>query len=308
VLYSYAFNGTTATYGSTTPLTPNISATNQNAAASISRDGTVVYGWAQTPGNTLTKWTSGTGLVNLGRAGGGTDSATIPSHRGVSSDGSVVVGTTTLVDGVTTKAFTYNGTFTTIGALSGGTNSQSLAVSANGSIVFGTSESTLHPNGEAFFWTAGGGFTALGTPNDAWIPNVLGGITADGSVGIVDFENGNTPNTYLFNSHGMFSLSSVLTAAGIDFSAWSNLGGQGISPDGQLIFGQGLHGGSIEGFVAQIPSGLVSAIPEPATYGVICGVAVLGLTLVKRHRRSSLADSQVARLAEGRRVRQRGDD
>lgn len=290
VIYSYTFNGTAATYGSTTPLLPNVSAGNQNAANAISRDGSVVYGFTGN-GNLVTRWTSASGtLANLGTAVSG-DTGSIPAARGVSSDGSVMVGTRTLADGVTTKAFTYNGTFTTIGTLSGGTNSQSLAVSANGSIVFGTSESTLHPNGEAFFWTSSGGFTALGTPNDAWIPNVLGGITADGSVAIVDFENGSTPNSYLFNSHGMFSLTSVLTAGGVDFSGWSNLGAQGISPDGQLIFGQGLHGGNIEGFVAEIPSGLVSAIPEPTTYALLGGFAAMAFTVIARRKRSSRDDA-----------------
>jgi len=286
VLYSYTFNGTTATYGSTTPLLPIINPNTQNAANAISRDGSVVYGFTGN-GNVVTRWTSASGtLVNLGTAVSG-DTGSIPAGRGVSSDGSVMVGTRTLADGVTTKAFTYNGTFTTIGTLSGGTNSQSLAVSADGSVVFGTSESTLHPNGEAFFWTAAGGFTALGSPNDAWIPNGLGGITADGSVAIVDFENGSTPNSYLFNSHGMYSLSSVLTAAGVDFSGWSNLSAQGISPDGQLIYGHGLHGADIEGFVAEVPSGLVSAIPEPSTDGVLGGFTALCFALVVRRERSS---------------------
>ncbi|HVT73661.1 MAG TPA: hypothetical protein VHD61_11020 [Lacunisphaera sp.] len=288
VLYTYSIAGGTATYGATTALTPNVNATGQNAANAISRDGLVVYGFAQTAaGNVSTRWTSGTGLVSLGLSG--TDVSNIPSGRGVSSDGSLMVGTTTLSDTTTTRAFIYNSgtsTYTSLGVLAGGTNSQALAISADGSKVFGTSESAAHPNGEAFFWTSGGGFTALGTPNDAWVPNILGGMTADGSAAIVDFDNGTTPNSYLFNSHGMFALESVLSSGGVDLTGWSNLQAQGISPDGRLIYGSGDFGGITEGFVAEVPAGLASAIPEPSADAMLGGLVSLGLVMRLRRRKA----------------------
>lgn len=290
VLYHYTVSSGTATYGSTAQLSPNVSAGNQNAAIAISRDGSVVYGFANMAGNVATRWTSVGGLVNLGRAGG-TDTDTIPAPRGVSSNGSIMVGTTTLADAITTKAFIYNNTtstFTTIGTLPGGTNSQALAVSANGNIVFGSSQSTAHPNGEAFFYNATTStFTALGTPNNAWVANITGGITADGAAAIANFYDPVGPASVneLFNSHGMFELTSVLTAAGINTTGWSNLGIWGMSQDGQLIYGSGIYGGITQGFVAQLPLGFVSAIPEPATDCELSGLAALGFVLQMRRRR-----------------------
>lgn len=290
VLYSYTFNGTSVSYGSTTVLTPNISANNQNATNAISRDGAVVYGFANVPGGMVsTRWTAGTGQVSLGQIG--SDVANIPSPRAISSDGSVMVGTTTLNDlAGTTNAFIYRSTggFTNIGTLAGGTNSQSVGVSGDGSLVFGSSQSTAHPNGEAFFWNANTStFTALGTPNDSLVAQ-FGGITGDGSAGVLTFgDNAGSPSSFvteIYNSHGMYDLATVFAAGGVSTSGWSNLFVWGISPDGQLIYGTGNLNGTNQGFVAELPLGLVAAIPEPSTYAALGGLAALALAIRARYR------------------------
>jgi uncharacterized membrane protein len=226
-------------------------------------------------------------LVSLGLIG--TDIASITAPRGISSDGSVMVGTTTLNDGNdTSNAFIYDhgtATFTNLGTLAGGSNSQALAVSGDGTRVFGTSASAAHPNGEAFFWTSGGGFTALGSPNDAWIPNIIGGMTADGSAALTAFDTGSGSATYIFNSQGMFALESVLASGGVDLTGWSNLLGQGISPDGRLIYGSGTFGGFTEGFVAELSAGYVSAVPEPSTDALLGGLVALAFLVTARRKK-----------------------
>ena len=103
-------------------------------------------------------------------------------------------------------------------------------------------------------------------------------MTADGSVVAMNFAIGpplsrppepGASTAYIHNEHGWFHFKSVLAASGIDFRArgWGTGTAfliYGISPDGTLVFGQGVHNGTIEGFVAEFPAGfLASYNPQP---------------------------------------------
>src|SRR4029077_14241221 len=116
-----------------------------------------------------------------------------------------------------------------------------------------------------------------GSPNTAWVPRMLGGMTADGQVAAVTFTASNAgvgqntvpagPNNkygYIDNSHGWFHLSSVLAAQGIDLTAqgWHNsniaITGLRTVEGADLIYGQGRRrsvgaagyvDGAVEGFV-----------------------------------------------------------
>lgn len=118
-------------------------------AFAVSRDGSVVVGTSlNVPGGGAFRWTQASGVVSLGNLAFGSR----PEARGVSSDGSVIVGT----------VFTP---FLVIPAIS---------------ISFL----------EAFRWTEATGMVALGTPGPGTFSGATG-VSGDGSV-IVGFRDGGT--------------------------------------------------------------------------------------------------------------------
>jgi probable HAF family extracellular repeat protein len=156
-------------------------------AGGVSADGTVLVGWASTPGDVAQhafRWTGGI-MSDLGTLGGASFA------EGVSADGAVVIGTSFLAGNVVQRAFRWSGgTMTDLGTLAGGTNSRAFAVSADGSVVVGQSESTAVPNvGEAFRWKATTGMksvrdllAASGVNMTGWTLDLAIGVSADGTV------------------------------------------------------------------------------------------------------------------------------
>jgi probable HAF family extracellular repeat protein len=286
----YTNGGATITpLGYLTP--PAGPATYSSRALALSNDGQVVYGYSFDASNKQVafRWTQATGYVSLGLVAP-SDTSSSPTPRGVSSDGSVMIGTRFLSAGVTTLGYRYttSGGFQTIPTLSGGTWSSALAVTADGNTVLVQADSSAFPNGEAAFWTPTGGYTLLGSPDASLrAEGGLGGLTSDGSAAVVAFANAsNVPFTFILNHNGYLNLQSVLTANGVDLTGWSSLYADGISPDGRLIYGFGLHNGSEEGFVAELPAGFVAtAIPEPSTYAALAGLAALGFVTYRRRDR-----------------------
>ena len=214
------------------------------------------------------------------------------AERGTSADGSVAVGSSYPTPTSSTiptnhKAYRYvhgaPGVTTAIPLLDGGTYNDAVAVSPNGNVVLVTGNSAANPKGEAYLWRASTGETTpLGSPNSgqvpgAWLngslpgPVFTGGMTADGSVVAMSFFRGGPGDTigYFRNAHGWFHLSSVLRHHGVDLASdgWNmeeNLAIHGISSDGTLVFGAGVRGGKIEGFVAKFgPGDLASFNPQP---------------------------------------------
>lgn len=101
---------------------------------------------------------------------------------GVSADGSVVVGFGVQPQTTATRAYRHTATGTEyLGVLPGGTHSWAMAVSADGSIVAGTSET---PHGDrAFRWTEATGIESLGFPiNQSERQSRVSAISADGTV------------------------------------------------------------------------------------------------------------------------------
>ena len=174
----------------------------------------------------------------------------IPANRGMSSDGSVMVGTafkgtfsgiltTALQQYQTTNGLAFRWVFgqpnvTEIPRPSGGTWSSAIAISPNGNLTVAGGNSSLYPLGEVWIHNATTDtIQEIGSPNTALSPRQWGGMTPDGSVVGVTFGGGspfqnpafnNNPIqfAYLHNQFGWFHLANVLTAQGIDLwaSGW----------------------------------------------------------------------------------------
>jgi hypothetical protein len=177
--------------------------------------------------------------------------------------------------GTNGRAFRYvhgepTGSASAIPLLDGGTWSRAMAVSADGNLVLAAGDTPHLPNGEVYLYNATtGATTALGSPNTPWTPG-FGGLTTDGSVVVASFiSNSRTGrHAYLRNAQGWFHLASALAARGVDIWAdgWMIEGMQitGISSDGTVVFGQGVHNDNLEGFVATFPPGYLAAFDFPA--------------------------------------------
>jgi hypothetical protein len=261
----------------------------QASSAAISDDGAVLYGTApQTNPVGLTfnravrfdfsYLPSDNVLIPLLNAG---DTTNGPAARGTSLDGSVMVGTS-FGGPAGVNAFRYEhgapGTVTAIPRLPGGTFNRGLAVSPDGNLTLVAGDSTqgVFPKSEVYLHHAlTNVITRLGSPNTAW--GIFGspGLTGDGSVVAATFgpQCAPTPCTsppdrfaYFHNSLGWFRLETALAAQGVFLPnlGWFDLQITGISRDGTLVFGQGMHNGNPEGFVAEFALDYLKNFDVPA--------------------------------------------
>jgi hypothetical protein len=207
-----------------------------------------------------------------------TDTNNNTVQRGISASGNTIIGTSFANPYSGTaggQAFRYNfnnatntGSIAGIPFLPGGTWNKPAAITPNGALTLIAGNSGAFPNGEmAIHNVVDGSITQLGSPNSPWTPSGLAGITGNGSVVVATF---NAPNGYrqgyFHNANGWFHLESALGANGIDVTTqgWQQLFIAGISADGTLVYGQGLHNGNPEGFVVEFPSGYLAGFDVPA--------------------------------------------
>jgi probable HAF family extracellular repeat protein len=269
-------HNTTADFGHIAVLVTNNGTTNTvlgdlrgantgSVANAVSDDGSVAYGFSRsaTPGkNEAFRWTAASGIVGLGFLNPD-DALSIPASRGVSSDGSVVVGTSSISGPVTwfalgNRAFRYveGSGMTALPLLAGGTGNDALGVTPDGNVTLGSGDSPAFPNGELIRWNAIAGTTeALGSPDSTLSPNAVGSVTGDGQVVVLKFVSADfaVSVSYLRNSHGWFLLTDALADAGVDLTDWTLDFAWGVSPDGTLVYGSGQHKGNIEGWVTELP-------------------------------------------------------
>ena len=205
-----------------------------HSANAVTSDGTVVVGKGQVnasiPG--AFRWTAATGAVRLDSLAGYADAEAF----GVSTDGNVIVGASYFgPSGEQEQAVRWiadgSGGFSieALGDLPGGNfMSRAAAVSADGNVILGVSESDRGQ--EAFIWTPSGGMQRLGDSTGD-----LRAMSADGSVivggGVIWDAN-----------NGIRSLFQVIADSGITgFENWSSIGAVGISSDGRTIVGEGTN-------------------------------------------------------------------
>ena len=259
-------------------------------ANAISSDGAVLYGAALYTNSPLV-----TVRTRAVRFAGGTvttipflnpgDDSSAPADRGASADGSVLVGRSTngaIVAssppngpgiGAGNRAFRYvhGSGISAIPLLPGGTWSGGVALTPNGQLALVRGNSTAAPQGEFYIHNAATGtLTSLGTPNGSRVPGGITGITADGAVIAAPFNVVDNPTncTYLHNAHGWHDFQTVVERAGVNLAGW-DLRGQtifGLSPDGTLAWGRGLHNGVREGWVVEFEPGYLASYQEPAVF------------------------------------------
>jgi probable HAF family extracellular repeat protein len=167
-------------------------------AYASSADGSVVVGDSSNGVNARAfRWTAGGGMVDLGTLPGGLTAYA----RGVSADGSVIVGSANVSPSIT-RAFrwTVGGGMADLGTLSGGGSSQAFAVSANGSIVVG--QAVLGSSFHAFLWSPAGGMTDIGVlPGGT--SSAAYAISADGSVVVGQASIGAQTHAFIYHNRVM---------------------------------------------------------------------------------------------------------
>jgi hypothetical protein len=138
-----------------------------------------------------------------------------------------------------------------LGTLTGGTFSYAYAVSADGSVVVGDSDST---GGDVSYrWTASGGMVSLGIPSGGFSYMVSNGVSADGSV-IVGGVVGPPDTAFLWSAPiGLVDLNVYLPAIGINLAGWTLTEAGGVSADGRTVVGTGIHNGVEEAWIATLP-------------------------------------------------------
>jgi len=236
-------------------------------ASSISSDGAVLYGFSGFDGMAVRFDVGSSSSLLIPLLSGATASS--PTARGASADGSVLVGWSGLY-GSNSRGFRYvhgSGAAEIPRLDLSSTWNGPLALSPDGNLVLAAGNSPAYPNGEAYFYNAtSGATTPLGSPNSAWSPSNVAGMTGDGSVVAIAFGGPSDNFAYFRNSHGWFLLASALGAQGIDVKAqgWTELGLSGMSSDGTLLFGSGVHNNQVEGWVAEFPAGYLGTFnPQP---------------------------------------------
>jgi len=236
-----------------------------SCAYGVSSDGSVVVGTSVSEsGDEAFRWvdSNGNGLVDpdekldyhpdfgLGDLPGGDfDSCAY----GVSSNGSVVVGTGVSESGGEAFRWTQAGGMVGLDDLpGGGFYSHARAVSADGSVVVGVSIS--ESGWEAFRWTQAGGMVGLGDlpGGDFW--SDAKGVSADGSIVVGTTGGpGSGEAFYWTEAGGMVNLRDLLVDTySLDLTGWSLGSAADVSDNGRTIVGTGLGPSGPEPWIARL--------------------------------------------------------
>ena len=259
-----------------------------SSSTDISADGNTIVGSATNsgagglPSSEAFRWTQADGMSGLGTLGGKMSDA-----YGVSADGSIVAGASTLADGEG-RAFrwTQNEGMILLGSL--GVESGAMGISDNGSVILGFFEHPGFEDVEAFRWTAGTGMVGLGhvVGNDN---SIALGASNDGSMIICETAGGG----FVWTPHsGMRDLLDVLNRDyGISGQTrgWDWLKPLAITPDGRYITGIGDQGGWLLDRGSNPPGidllPVLSPVPEPSFYGLAGSVVLMGVAGWRRRQR-----------------------
>jgi probable HAF family extracellular repeat protein len=256
-------------------------------AHDVSADGSVIVGQAPLPTGLAEAfvWSESSGVMRLGDLGG--DPEISSSARGVSNDGTIVVGIAASTEGQQSFRWTAAEGMVGIGSLSPipdafGFLSGAFDVSGDGETIVGSSTSTSVSTpgaGEAFIWTQASGMRGLGDlPGGDFHSQALG-ASFDGSVVVGIGAAAGSNQAFIWDeAHGMRDLATVLsTVYGLDLGGWTLWAAEAISDDGRTIVGVGRNpAGQGEAWLA--------VLPEPSVWTF----ALLGLAaLAWRHRHSA---------------------
>jgi autotransporter-associated beta strand protein len=240
-----------------------------STANAVSANGLVVAGnatdYSVGPYGELraSRWTSGSGMQGLGVLG--TDE--ISSARGISGDGSTVVGMSRAPSpNYTETAFRWTaaGGLQSLGYMPGGTYSVALAASHDGSVIVGEGNSTNQ--GNAFRWTATQGMQPLGLL-EAYGQSYAKAVSADGTVivGNASYQSGYYGFRWTAET-GMVPIPSML-AGDTQTSIFD------VSPDGLITAGSSYNADGLGRAVVWDSAGGVHDLMDLLTAG---GSALVG--------------------------------
>ena len=212
-------------------------------AYAMSGDGSVVVGESHSANGTEAfRWNGS--LTGLGDFTGGIFES---SARGTNSDGTTVVGYGDTLTGQI--AFTWNTTTTTLVPLvpiQAGGQSQAYAVSGDGLVAAGSSDSLLGV--QATSWIGGAPLPLGDLAGGAFRSQALG-ASANGLVIVGDSDSASGTEAFLWN--GTMSGLGDLTGGALDSQAFS------VSPNGALIVGRGESASGDKAFLYQSGPGMV---------------------------------------------------
>lgn len=251
-----------------------------NVAEDVSGDGSVIVGFGDSSsGASAYRWTQSGGFEIIAQGWA----------RDVSSDGSTVVGTA-LVNQDLRQAFRWTevGGVELLGSLAPGEYSYGVGVSENGSYVVGTG--MIKDGYEAFRWSESEGMVGLGNlagleESTAWA------VSADGATIVGSFDYGVGAFIWTPES-GMRRLIDVLVeeyGLADQLAGWDLRAAYGMSADGRYIVGAGLHESRNGAWL--LDRGLnpppihpepLRPVPEPATYGLLGAVGLLGVVMWRK--------------------------
>ena len=253
-------------------------------ADDMSDDGSTIVGYSQTaaaPNGAGYRWNQANGIENIG-------TLSAPYNvwswaRGISADGSTIVGQSNSFSSGHAFRWSESGGFVDLGVAAGASSSGATDIANNGTIVGGGKVGTSNL---AMIRTEVGGWEILGTLA-GYNNSSEAGISADGSLvyGMVfNLPTTSTPFTQegmvWDSNHGMRFADDWLTQDhGLDLSDWTIQYVSGISDDGLVAVGYGLHNGNVEAWVADL-----RPVPIPGAVWLF-GSAIAGLSVVGRKRK-----------------------
>jgi probable HAF family extracellular repeat protein len=146
-----------------------------------------------------------------------------------------------------------------LGDLPGGAfSSAANAVSADGSVIVGSSESAsgTSTGTQAFRWTSDGGMVGLGDLPGGVFLSAAFGVSADGSVAVGQGTSASGTEAFIWDApNGIRRIRDVLLPeVGAALDGWNLQVARGISADGRTVVGVGTNpNGDGEGWLAYLP-------------------------------------------------------
>ncbi|MCA9149066.1 MAG: hypothetical protein KDA92_07205 [Planctomycetales bacterium] len=201
-----------------------------SAAASIASNGLIAGYSAHMSGNEAVRWSTTSEPLGLGDLGSG---FAVSSALDLSNNGAVVIGTGSSSSGREAFRWSESGGLTGLGFLPDGVTSEATSVSADGSIIVGTSETFDAILGEAFRWTANDGMVGLGDLPGGDRMSRAWRISADGSTIVGEASSTNGQEAMRWTSeHGMQGLGDL------DGGLFRSVA-YDVTADGAMIVGAG---------------------------------------------------------------------
>ncbi|VVE87658.1 hypothetical protein [Pandoraea bronchicola] len=171
------------------PILFSLPQANSTNSVAMSADGSTVIGTlTMANGTPAFRWTSATGIEQLGALGGNNASPTA-----VNADGSVIVGNT----GGGAFRWTSATGMQSLGTL-GGNASTATSVSADGAVIAGVSDLSGSIDRHAFRWTTTSGMVDLGTLGGT--SSIANAVNADGSVVVGSATTGTETRAFRWTS------------------------------------------------------------------------------------------------------------